>query len=78
MSVLALGAGLLPPTLNLDTPGPGCELDHVSGVARRAPVRAALSNSFAFGGHNVSLVFGPPSTRLARGAAAEAPAPPLP
>ncbi|WP_042438660.1 beta-ketoacyl-[acyl-carrier-protein] synthase family protein [Streptacidiphilus albus] len=65
-SILALCHGLLPPTLNLDAPGPGCELDHVSGAARQVRVRAALSNSFAFGGHNLSLVFGAPSTRLAR------------
>ncbi len=62
VSVLALSGGLLPPTANLESPDPSHELDHVRGSARPAAVRHVLSNSFAFGGHNVSLVFGPPST----------------
>jgi 3-oxoacyl-[acyl-carrier-protein] synthase II len=60
--VLALAGGVLPPTLNLDQPDPAHGLDHVRGAARHSPLRAVLSNSFAFGGHNLSLVFGPPST----------------
>jgi 3-oxoacyl-[acyl-carrier-protein] synthase II len=56
---LAVHRGELPPTHNLDDPDPDCDLDHVRGSARTGPVAAALSNSFAFGGHNVSLVFGP-------------------
>ncbi|WUH90965.1 beta-ketoacyl-[acyl-carrier-protein] synthase family protein [Streptomyces sp. NBC_00433] len=68
-TVLALAGGTLPPTHNLDDPDPKCDLDHVRGGARTAPVRAALSTSSAFGGHNVALVFQPPSTRLARTAA---------
>ncbi|QMU75759.1 beta-ketoacyl-[acyl-carrier-protein] synthase family protein [Streptacidiphilus sp. PB12-B1b] len=63
---LAVAQGALPPTHNLDDPDPACELDHVVGGARRQDVRAVLSNSFAFGGHNVSLLLGAPSTRRTR------------
>ncbi|MBS2964411.1 beta-ketoacyl-[acyl-carrier-protein] synthase family protein [Actinocrinis puniceicyclus] len=66
VTVLALRRGLLPPTQNLDDPDPACELDHVRKLARPARLSHAVSNSFGFGGHNVSLVFGQPSTRLAR------------
>ncbi len=62
VSALAVCHGVLPPTHNLDDPDPDCDLDHVRGPARTGPVGAALSNSFAFGGHNVSLVFGPASS----------------
>ena len=48
--------GLIPPTINLQTPDPACDLDYVPRVARTAEVRTALSNSFGFGGHNASLV----------------------
>jgi 3-oxoacyl-[acyl-carrier-protein] synthase II len=65
-TMLAIARGVLPPTRNLEDPDPECDLDHVRGQARRARVRAALSNSFAFGGHNVSLLFGTPSTREVR------------
>ncbi|WP_327288737.1 beta-ketoacyl-[acyl-carrier-protein] synthase family protein [Streptomyces sp. NBC_01198] len=65
-TILALAGGTLPPTHNLDDPDPACDLDHVRGTARPAQVRAALSTSSAFGGHNVALVFQPPSTRQAR------------
>jgi 3-oxoacyl-[acyl-carrier-protein] synthase II len=60
-SVLALQHGALPPTHNLDDPDPACDLDLVR-CTRRGPVQAILSNSFAFGGHNVSLAFGTAST----------------
>ncbi|MBC3843180.1 beta-ketoacyl-[acyl-carrier-protein] synthase family protein [Streptacidiphilus sp. 4-A2] len=66
---LAVAEGALPPTGNLDDLDPACELDHVVGGARRQAVRAVLSNSFAFGGHNVSLLLGAPSTRRTRGGA---------
>jgi 3-oxoacyl-[acyl-carrier-protein] synthase II len=66
VSVLALRRGLLPPTHNLDDPDPACELDHVRKAARPAQVPYALSNSFGFGGHNVSVVFGPPGAAQAR------------
>jgi len=56
-SILAIRDGLLPPTINLENPDPGCDLDYVPGSAREAPVRVALSNSFGFGGTNGSLVF---------------------
>ena len=62
-SLLALRRGLLPPTLNLDEPDPACEADHVRGTARKTSARYAISNSFAFGGHNVSLVLGTEETR---------------
>ena len=66
VTALAVARGVLPPTLNLDHPDPACELDHVRDRARTTQVGAALSNSFAFGGHNLSLIFGPPTTRAIR------------
>ncbi|HVP28402.1 MAG TPA: beta-ketoacyl-ACP synthase II [Myxococcota bacterium] len=54
--VRSLETGVIPPTINLDAVDEGCELDHVSGKARAAAVRVALSNSFGFGGTNASLV----------------------
>jgi 3-oxoacyl-[acyl-carrier-protein] synthase II len=60
-SILAIRDGVVPPTLNLDNPSPGCDLDLVPKQAKERRVRAALSNSFGFGGTNASLVFvGPP------------------
>jgi nodulation protein E len=56
-SVLALGKGVLPPTANFTQPDPHCCLDVVPNVARPAEVEYCLSNSFAFGGLNASLVF---------------------
>ncbi len=50
--------GKIAPTINLDTPGEGCDLDYVPNTARQADVKHAMSNSFGFGGHNVSLVMG--------------------
>ncbi|MEV5964840.1 beta-ketoacyl-[acyl-carrier-protein] synthase family protein [Kribbella sp. NPDC051952] len=61
-SALAVNAGLLPPTYNLQDPDPACPLDHVRKEPREAHLEYALSNSFGFGGQNVSLLFGPPST----------------
>jgi 3-oxoacyl-[acyl-carrier-protein] synthase II len=55
VTALALDRGVLPPTINLDEPDPACRLDHVANTARRARVEAALSNSFGFGGQNVSI-----------------------
>ena len=56
----------LPPTHNLDDPDPACELDHIRDKPRQVAIDYALSSSFGFGGHNVSLVLGRPSTRLVR------------
>jgi 3-oxoacyl-[acyl-carrier-protein] synthase II len=56
VSVLAIRDGVVPPTINLDTPDPACDLDYVPGEARELKVDAVLSNSFGFGGQNASLV----------------------
>jgi 3-oxoacyl-[acyl-carrier-protein] synthase II len=66
VAVLALRRGLLPPTHNLEDPDPACELDHIRKSPREARITHAVSNSFGFGGHNVSVVFAQPGTRLAR------------
>ncbi len=57
LTVLAMDRDILPPTINLDAPDPACDLDYVPGTARPAHVDVAMSNSFGFGGANVSLVF---------------------
>ncbi|HKY35260.1 MAG TPA: beta-ketoacyl-ACP synthase II [Polyangiaceae bacterium] len=58
VSALTVWSGKIPPTINLEEPDPECDLDYVPGCARQRAVRHALSNTFAFGGHNVGLVFG--------------------
>ena len=55
-SLLAIRDGVLPPTINLETTDPSCDLDYIPNEARRADVRTTVSNSFGFGGHNASLV----------------------
>jgi 3-oxoacyl-[acyl-carrier-protein] synthase II len=55
VTALVIARGVVPPTLNLDTPDDACDLDFVPKQARTHDVQAALSNSFGFGGHNVSL-----------------------
>ncbi|MCK4402804.1 MAG: beta-ketoacyl-ACP synthase II, partial [Dehalococcoidia bacterium] len=56
-TVLTIRDGIIPPTINYDTPDPECDLDCVPNVARKAEVNIALSNSFGFGGANAALVF---------------------
>jgi len=54
---LAIKEGIVPPTINYKNPDPDCDLDYVPNEARKMKVRAALSNSLGFGGHNASLCF---------------------
>lgn len=56
-TTLAIHHQIAPPTINLSTPDPDCTLDYVAGTARPAPIKAALSNTFGFGGHNATLCF---------------------
>ena len=56
-TVLALHTGVIPPTINLDEPGEGCDLDYVPNAAREAKIDVAMSNGFGFGGTNGTLVF---------------------
>jgi len=54
--LLAIRDDVLPPTINLENPGPDCDLDYIPHVARREKVDVALSNSFGFGGQNIALI----------------------
>ncbi|MBW2709813.1 MAG: beta-ketoacyl-ACP synthase II [Deltaproteobacteria bacterium] len=56
-SVMTIKHGIIPPTMNYENPDPECDLDYVPNVARKTPVRTAMSNSFGFGGTNASLIF---------------------
>ncbi|MGF1492821.1 MAG: beta-ketoacyl-ACP synthase II [Microcoleaceae cyanobacterium] len=56
-TVMAIANDKLPPTINLQHPDPACDLDYVANQSRPHPVNFALSNSFGFGGHNVTLAF---------------------
>jgi 3-oxoacyl-[acyl-carrier-protein] synthase II len=56
-SILSIRDGVLPPTINLDNPSEGCDLDYIPNEAREKPVDVVLSNSFGFGGTNGTLVF---------------------
>jgi len=56
-SLLALRDGIIPPTINLENPGEGCDLDYVPNTAREKDINITVSNSFGFGGTNGSLVF---------------------
>jgi 3-oxoacyl-[acyl-carrier-protein] synthase II len=56
ISVMAMRRGVLPPTINYETPDPECDLDYIPNQAREGRARHVLSNSFGFGGQNISLV----------------------
>jgi 3-oxoacyl-[acyl-carrier-protein] synthase II len=58
--VLGMRDGILPPTINLDTPDPACDLDYIPNVARKATVNTALVNAFGFGGQNCVVVLRAP------------------
>ncbi|MFT6014518.1 MAG: 3-oxoacyl-[acyl-carrier-protein] synthase II [Patiriisocius sp.] len=57
ITAMSIHKGIAPPTINLDNPGEGCDLDYVPHTAREMPINAALSNSFGFGGTNGTLIF---------------------
>jgi 3-oxoacyl-[acyl-carrier-protein] synthase II len=56
-TILALGRGILPPTINYEVPDPECDLDYIPNVAREQQIEVGVSNSFGFGGHNACVVF---------------------
>ncbi len=56
VTIRALLEDIVPPTINLETPDPDCDLDYTPNEPRRRPLRAAMSNSFGFGGHNASVI----------------------
>jgi nodulation protein E len=58
--IKAIEEGFIPPTIGLSDPDPKCDLDYVPNAGRPAKLRNVMSNSFAFGGLNAVLVFGPP------------------
>ncbi|MCS7206535.1 MAG: beta-ketoacyl-ACP synthase II [Dehalococcoidia bacterium] len=57
ITVMSILRGAIPPTINLDTPDPECDLDYTPWTPRRGRVRVAMSNAFGFGGHNSTLIF---------------------
>jgi len=58
LSVLSCYRDMVPPTINLDTPDPNCDLDYTPNHARKMPVKIAMNNSFGFGGHNATVICG--------------------
>jgi 3-oxoacyl-[acyl-carrier-protein] synthase II len=59
LTILALRDSVVPPTINLDTPDPACDLDYTPNEPRKRKLSSAMSNSFGFGGHNASILVGP-------------------
>ena len=57
-TILAIRNSTAPPTLNLENPSEGCDLDYVPRTPRDLQINRAMSNSFGFGGHNASLIVG--------------------
>ncbi|HEX7192990.1 MAG TPA: beta-ketoacyl-ACP synthase II [Thermoanaerobaculia bacterium] len=60
ITALAIEHGILPPTINYETPDPECDLDYIPNVARKQKLTHAMSNSFGFGGTNATLIFSAP------------------
>ena len=58
LCVKAIGHSVVPPTINLENPDPECDLDYTPNEPKEKPIKAAMSNSFGFGGHNASVVIG--------------------
>jgi 3-oxoacyl-[acyl-carrier-protein] synthase II len=56
-TVLAMKESIIPPTINYETADPECDLDYVPNKARQKEIKAAMSNSLGFGGHNATIVF---------------------
>jgi 3-oxoacyl-[acyl-carrier-protein] synthase II len=56
-AILSIRDGIMPPTINYEEPDPQCDLDYVPNVARRKPLKIAMSNAFGFGGTNATLIF---------------------
>ena len=63
VSMIAIREGFIPPTIHHDTPDPECDLDYVATGARPAELNVILSNAFAFGGNNTSVILGRYSER---------------
>jgi len=55
--LMAIRDNVVPPTINYETPDPDCDLDYIPNEARQKDVKTTLSNSFGFGGQNISLIF---------------------
>ena len=64
--VKVLQDGMLPPTINYETPDPECDLDYVPNQARPLAVKKVMSNSFGFGGHNATIILGKFEPRAGR------------
>lgn len=56
-TIQAIRDSILPPTINIETPDPECDLDYVPNKARKCEINAAISNSLGFGGHNATILF---------------------